>query len=84
MTVYPGQTLPADPSKTMRMLPQPVPSMGPLASPLDRPMPPMPSSHLSHNSHDYRNQGSLAVLVRAGEIASRAADDDVMETEGSP
>ncbi|CAI9635260.1 unnamed protein product [Alternaria burnsii] len=84
MTVYPGHTLPADPSKTMRMLPQPVPSMGSSASPLDRPMPPIPSSHLSHNSHDYRNQGSLAVLVRAGEIASRAADDDVMETEGSP
>jgi hypothetical protein len=81
---YPGQTLPTDPSKTMRMLPQPVPSMGPLASPLDRPMPPIPSSHLSHNPHDYRTQGSLAVLIRAGELASRAADDDMMETEGSP
>jgi hypothetical protein len=82
--VYPGQTLPADPNKTMRMLPQPVPSMGPLASPLDRPMPPMPPSHLLHNSHDYRTQGSLAVLVRAGELASRTANDDAMETEGSP
>jgi hypothetical protein len=84
MPVYPGQTLPVDPSKTMRMLPQPVPSIGPLASPLDRPMPPMQSPHVLHNPHDYRTQGSLAVLVRAGELASRAADDDVMETEGSP
>jgi hypothetical protein len=84
LTVYPAQTLPVDPSKTMRMLPQPVPTMGPLASPLDRPMPQMPSSHLSHNPHDYRTQGSLAVLVRAGELASRAVDDDMMETEASP
>ena len=83
LSAYPGQTLPADPSKTMRMLPQPVPSIAPLASPLDRPIPPMPS-HLSHNPHDYRNQGSLAVLVRAGELASRAVDDDMVETESSP
>jgi hypothetical protein len=84
MAGYPGQVPPADPNKTMRMLPQPVPSIGPSPSPLDRPVPSMATSHLPHHPHDYRTQGPLAVLVRAGELASRAADEDVMETEGSP
>jgi len=81
---YPEQTLPADPSKTMRMLPQPVPSIGPSPSPLDRPVPPMQTAHFPHHAHDYRTQGPLAVLVRAGELASRVADDDTMETAVSP
>ncbi|KAF1945440.1 hypothetical protein EJ02DRAFT_44340 [Clathrospora elynae] len=80
---YSGQPLPMDPTKTMRMLPQPVPSMGPSPSILDRP-PPVLAPHLLHQVHDYRTQGPLAVLVRAGEIASRAAEDDAMATEGSP
>ncbi|RMZ73951.1 nonhistone chromosomal [Pyrenophora seminiperda CCB06] len=81
---YPEQTLPTDPSKTMRMLPQPVPSIGPSPSPLDRPVPPMQTSHFPHHAHDYRTQGPLAVLVRAGELASRVADDDTVETVVSP
>jgi hypothetical protein len=83
-TGYPPQLVPMDPSKSMRMLPQPVPNIGPSASPLDRPAPPMPATHLPHHPHDYRTQGPLAVLVRAGELASRVVDGDVMETEGSP
>jgi hypothetical protein len=83
-TGYPAQLMPVDPSKTMRMLPQPVPNIGPSASPLDRPAPPMPATHLPHHSHDYRTQGPLAALVRAGELASRVVDGDIMETEGSP
>ncbi|KAL6164138.1 hypothetical protein ACJQWK_09813 [Exserohilum turcicum] len=81
---YPEQTLPADLSKTMRMLPQPVPSIGPSPSPLDRPVPPVATSHYPHHSHDYRTQGPLAVLVRAGELASRVADEDAVEHAGSP
>ncbi|KAF1838608.1 hypothetical protein BDW02DRAFT_362651 [Decorospora gaudefroyi] len=81
---YAGHIIPVDPIKTMRMLPQPVPSIGPSPSPLDRPVPPMPASHVPHHGHDYRTQGPLAALVRAGELASRAADEDTMETEGSP
>jgi hypothetical protein len=60
----------------MRMLPQPVPSIGP--SPLDRPIP-----LISQHAHDYRTQGPLAALVRAGELASRVGDDE-MVTEGPP
>ncbi|KAF7452107.1 NHP6B Chromatin-associated protein containing the HMG domain [Pyrenophora tritici-repentis] len=81
---YPEQTLPTDPSKTMRMLPQPVPSIGPSPSPLDRPVQSMQPSHFPHLAHDYRTQGPLAVLVRAGELASRVVDDDAMETAVSP
>ncbi|RAR15905.1 high mobility group hmg1 hmg2 [Stemphylium lycopersici] len=81
---YPEQTLPMDPSKTIRMLPQPVPSLGPSPSPLDRPVPPMAPSHYTHHPHDYRSQGPLAVLVRAGELASRVADEDAADNAGSP
>jgi len=66
------------------MLPQPVPSIGPSPSPLDRPVPSMQASYFSHHANDYRTQGPLAVLVRAGELASRVADDDTMETAVSP
>lgn len=81
---YPEQALPADPSKTMRMLPQPIPSIGPSPSPLDRPMTHMAASHYPLHSHDYRTQGPLAVLVRAGELAARVADEDAAVNAGSP
>ncbi|KAH9878533.1 hypothetical protein IAQ61_001805 [Plenodomus lingam] len=79
-----AQTLPMDPSKSFRMLPQPVPSLGPSPSPLDRPAQ-TPVSHPQHQHppQDYRNQGSLAVLLRAGELAARKAEDDAM-AERSP
>ena len=78
----PGHALPLDTAKTYRMLPQPIPNLGPLQSPLDRPPPPLiPIQQHQIQSHDYRTQGSLAVLLRAGELA--AADDETME-EGSP
>ncbi|PSN65557.1 hypothetical protein BS50DRAFT_589950 [Corynespora cassiicola Philippines] len=78
---YPGSYLPAvDPSKSMRVLPQPVPSLGPTASPLDR-HPPPPSTSPQHP--DYRTSSSLAALLRAGELA-RVADDESMAKEISP
>lgn len=81
---FPPPLAASDPAKTMRMLPQPVPSIGPTPSPLDRqsvhtsPPPLLPLQPL-----DYRTQGSLAALVRAGELA-RVADDEAMEIERSP
>jgi hypothetical protein len=81
LVTYPTNGLVLDQTKAMRMLPQPVPSLGPTPSPLDRPMPAMPISHLPHHAHEYRMQGSLAALVRAGEIASKEVDE--METGGS-
>ena len=82
----PGQVLPMDPGKTARMLPQPMPSIGtigPSPSPLDRP-PPSARTQVQRQPQDYRTQGPLAALVRAGEIASRVADGEVMEEEASP
>jgi hypothetical protein len=85
---FPEAVLPHDPSKTMRMLPQPIPSIGPSPSPLDRPGPhPLASQmapQMTQLVSDYRNQGPLAALLRAGELAARVADDEAMEMEGSP
>lgn len=78
---YPGPTLPIDPSKTMRVLPHPIPTFGPSTSPLDRPAQ-MPMSQIP--LQDYRTQGPLAALVRAGELAARVADDEPMADEVSP
>lgn len=85
-SLFPGSVLPMDPSKTMRMLPQPIPSIGPSPSPLDRPPPSTPLSQLSGQPPppDYRMQGSLEALVRAGELAARVADEEAMDLEGSP
>lgn len=85
---YIGQTLPSiDASKSMRVLPAPVPSaMASVPSPLDRPsvqLPPNPP--LQHT--DYRTTSSLAALLRAGELARVAdadADDEGMDTSGYP
>jgi hypothetical protein len=80
LTVYPAHSLPIDQTKTMRMLPQPVPNIGPSTSPLDWPVALVPAPH---QAHDHRLQGPLAALIKAGELASRVADGE-METEGSP
>jgi hypothetical protein len=81
-SLFPGAVIPMDPTKTMRLLPQPVPSIGPSPSPLDRPMPLAPLASLA-GQPDYRMQGSLAALVRAGELASQVADE-AMDMERSP
>ena len=76
-----------DLAKSSRMLPQPVPSIGPTQSPLDRKLtypPPGPPTHLQLPPPDYRTQGSFAALIRAGEIVSRVADDEFMMKDGSP
>lgn len=61
-------------SKSMRVLPAPIPSIAASPSPLDRP--PAPTT-----SPDYRNSTPLAALLRAGELARVAADDEDMEKE---
>lgn len=75
-----GTMLPMESVKSFRTLPQPIPSIGPSPSPLDRPphvaLLPQPSP----NQPDYRTQGPLAALVRAGELASRIATDEEMDT----
>jgi hypothetical protein len=83
---FPEAVLLPDPSKTMRMLPQPIPSIAPSPSPLDRPPPPPQplASQMPPQIHDYRTQGPLAALVRAGEIAARVADDEAMDMEALP
>lgn len=76
-----------DTAKSMRMLPQPVPNIGPAQSPLDRtlPHPPSrPSAHIQLSPPDFRTQGSFAALVRAGEIAARVVDDESMDRDESP
>lgn len=76
-----------DHTKSMRMLPQPVPNIGPAQSPLDRTLhhpPSGPPTHMQLPLPDYRTQGSLAALVRAGEIAARVADDESMDRDVSP
>lgn len=84
----PPATQPAlmGPAKSMRVLPQPIPNIGPAHSPLDRtlPLPPSGPAHMQLPPPDYRTQGSLAALVRAGEIAARVADDDSMDRDDSP
>jgi hypothetical protein len=63
--------------KAMRILPQPLPGMGPTPShPLDRAPPPNSSSQQPQHL-DYRYSGSLAALVRAGELA-RVADSEAL------
>jgi hypothetical protein len=86
---FPEAVLPSDPAKTMRMLPQPIPSIGPSPSPLDRPSPHPLASQMAPQMtqqpmSDYRNQGPLAALLRAGELAARVADDEKMDITGSP
>ncbi|KAF2474524.1 uncharacterized protein BDR25DRAFT_215413 [Lindgomyces ingoldianus] len=67
-----------DGSKSMRMLPQPVPSIGATPSPLNRP-PPVSSAQ---QPQDFRTS-SLAALLRASELA-RVADDEAVDKESSP
>ncbi|KAF1954019.1 hypothetical protein CC80DRAFT_136122 [Byssothecium circinans] len=94
----PQTLLPIHDAPKMRMLPTPVLSMNATPSPLDRPpqptaSPPQPHLHPqqqqaqvpSHSPPDYRTNASLAALLRAGELA-RVADDEEMDLvkEGSP
>jgi hypothetical protein len=77
----------SDLAKSMRVLPQPIPNIGPAQSPLDRTLhhpSSGPPKHMQLPLPDYRAQGSLAALVRAGEIAARVADDEQLERDGSP
>ncbi len=83
----PIPVLPVEPAKTSRILPQPVSVTGPSPSPLDRPMPlqpsfSMPYPQLQSNLQDYRTQGPLAVLVRAGELVARETDSEQMDEDG--
>ncbi|KAF2134041.1 hypothetical protein P153DRAFT_103703 [Dothidotthia symphoricarpi CBS 119687] len=80
---FSGQLPLVDPVKSLRTLPQPMPNMVPVISPLDR-LPLATSPPLQHQSRDYRAQGSLAVLIRAGELAARAADEEAMEKNPTP
>jgi hypothetical protein len=80
---YPDAVLPLDPTKTSRLLPQPVLSIGPSPSAFDRQLVPVLSPHVSSQPPDYRTQGSLAALVRAGELASRNVEDKAMDMEHS-
>lgn len=87
-TGYSGPTLVAiDASKSMRVLPAPVPSgMASAPSPLDRPSVQPPLKPPQHHP-DYRTTSSLAALLRAGELARVAdgdADDEDMDTSGYP
>jgi hypothetical protein len=76
-----GQNPPTDTSKSSRFLPQPVPSMVSMPLQLDRTLPSCPPAPTLPPPHDYRAQGSLAVLARAGEMASSADDK---KQEGLP
>ncbi|OAL06761.1 hypothetical protein IQ06DRAFT_3492 [Phaeosphaeriaceae sp. SRC1lsM3a] len=80
---FPETVAKLDPGKTMRILPQPVPSIGPLPSPLDRSHHTV-AAQIPALQPDYRTQGPLAALVRAGEIAAKIADDETVDIEGSP
>ncbi|UPX17755.1 uncharacterized protein EKO05_0008094 [Ascochyta rabiei] len=82
-TAQPG---PMDPTKSLRMLPQPVPSIGPAQPPVNRALPHAPSvppALMQLQPTDYRAQGSFAALVRAGEIAARVADGDQAKKDDS-
>jgi hypothetical protein len=81
-TGFPGGLLPLDATKTMRILPQPIPTIGPSASPLDRPHHAVAAQ--SPQAPDYRTQGPLAALVRAGQLAAKIVDDEAMDAESSP
>jgi hypothetical protein len=78
-----AQNPPIDATKSSRTLPQPIPSIGPTPSQLDRPLPSGPSPPILPPPHDYRAQGPLAALVRAGELAAIVAEDEAKQ-EGSP
>jgi hypothetical protein len=78
---HPPSLLPIpDATKSMRVLPAPIPTVGTTTSPLDRPPPlSLPSSPQQHTN--YRTSTPFAALVRAGELAARGADDEEMEME---
>ena len=68
-----------DAQKSMRLLPQPVPSGPPTTSSLDRPFSMVSSAPHRHN--EFPNSGPLAALVRASELASQADEGDAAGKE---
>jgi hypothetical protein len=74
VTGCPGALPYMDPGKSLRLLPQPVPTIGQLPSPLDRSL----NVQLYDSS---RMQGPMAALVRASELHSREADDAIPEDD---
>lgn len=73
-----------NPSNSLRLLPQPVPSIGLAQPPLDRTLPQPslgPPALIQLPPPDYRTQGSLATLVKAGEIAAREVDNQSIKRD---
>lgn len=77
---YSEHMLSIDQVKSLRILPQPVPNMGSVTSPLDR-LPVNKSPPIQHQPYESRAQGPFAVLLRAGELAARAADENDKKNE---
>ncbi|OCK78831.1 hypothetical protein K432DRAFT_406138 [Lepidopterella palustris CBS 459.81] len=81
---YQGSLLPVvDAPKSMRLLPQPVPTLGAAPSLLDHGRPPLvtpPPLGQVGQLGEFRPTSSLAALLRAGELA-RVRDREVMPTE---
>jgi hypothetical protein len=74
-----GQSPSVDSTKSSRLLPQPVPSMVTMPLQLDRSLPSGSCAPILPLPHDYRSQGPLAVLARAGELAASSTDDGKQE-----
>jgi hypothetical protein len=74
-----GQSPSVDSTKSSRVLPQPVPSIVAMPLQLDRSLPSGSCAPILPPPHDYRSQGSLSVLARAGELAASSADDGKQE-----
>jgi hypothetical protein len=74
-----GQSPSVDSTKSSRVLPQPVPSMVTMPLQLDRSLPSGQCAPILPPPHDYRSQGPLAVLARAGELAANSVDDEKQE-----
>ena len=79
---YQGSLMPVvDAPKSQRVLPQPVPTLGAVPSPLDQRLPPVPP--LAGQPQEFRPTPSMAALLRAGELA-RVADNKGNDKESSP
>ena len=74
-TPYLGSQLPiVDAQKSSRILPQPIPSIGAITSALDRHTLPATSPQIHP---DFQTNSSLAALLRAGELAREANDEEM-------
>ncbi|KAF2003460.1 hypothetical protein P154DRAFT_573056 [Amniculicola lignicola CBS 123094] len=81
-TTYPTTPHPNDAHKSMRVLPQPIPSLVPTTSSLDRVPLPLPASTQPYPHPDYGPSSSLAGLLQASELV-RDADDETVEREST-